>query len=474
VRAAVLLTLLQAGGLAAWLWLGTRLGRGWATANAATGAAWALLFLVPCAVYTVAPHYLAGYDVASALAVVDVSLLAMLAGYRLGLGAGPLRARGPLVAVWRTPVLPRRAAGWFVVGLIALGVLMAHAGGPRAYLSRLDQTAGLNAGLFYVVAVALALRFGPSAIATLRWAGGAPLGRAGIATVAAGLGLLLLTGARAFMAVGLAQLLLTFALVRRRPSLRRLAPVALVAGLVLVFGVGAVKRHQSYNAQHPGAPLSLAAYLWHVAPGTTVDAYVNNYVDTVRLVAMAHRVVPAQAPFEGARPLEMLLLKPIPSGLRPAVARDPQIRRGFVPAGGFTYAEPLQVTAYLAGGPAAVVVAFVLVGVGLSRLDRWLTRDRPRHPAALAAAVAAAVQVPVLLRSGLPDGAAFFGVEVLGMAAVTWHVAGGELSRRRRAAPLAASSPAPAGRAAGSGGAGSRSRAGASPRRPARTRRTRS
>jgi hypothetical protein len=432
---AVVLVLLQVLGLGLWLWLGSAIGRGWATATFVVGAAWALLFLVPSAVYAVSPRYLPGLNATGAIAVVDTALFALLAGAVLSERGRPRRAPLRVVRVRATPIVRGAAVVWFALGLLGLVGLMLHAGGPAAYVSNLDQTAGLNSGLFYVVWLALAVRFAPSAVAFLHWSRGERLGRVTIACVVIGIGLLLLTGARSFIAVGAAQLLLASALLRGGPSLRRIAPAAVIGGLLLVFGLGTIKRHQSYNAQHPDAPLSLATYAVDVAPATAVDAYVNNYVDTVRLVAIARAVVPSMAPYETVRPLELLALKPLPSGIRPDVPRDPAITRVFEPGGGSAYAEPLQVTAFLAGGPIAVAFAFALLGFAIARLDRWLAAPVERSPAVAAGAIALCVQIPVMIRSGLPNGFAFLAVEVLGTAAVTWSVAGGrfrDLRPRRR------------------------------------------
>ncbi|MCW3067367.1 MAG: hypothetical protein JWN32_4539 [Solirubrobacterales bacterium] len=434
--AAVLLVLLQIAGLGVWFRAGWRIRRGWATANFVTGAAWLALFLGPCAVYAVAPRHLPGLDAAGAIGVVDVSLFALLAGYVLTMRSAPVVAERRRIEVRPTRERPARAVAWFVVGLAGLAVLLAHAGGPAAYLSHLGETAGLNSGLFYVVWIALALRFAPFALVFVRWLRGVPVGPAVTALVLAGLALVMLTGARSFVAVGAVQLVLASALLRGRPSLARLAPIALVAGVALVFGLGTIKRHQSYNAQHPGAQLSLWTYATDVAPSSLVDAYVNNYVDTVRLVAVARSIVPKLAPYEGPRPLVELALKPVPSSIRPNVHRNREIAKVFDPHGGFAYAEPLQATAYLAGGPFVVALAFALVGLVVGRLDRWLATPALRSPVATAAAISLCVQIPVMLRSGVPNGVAFLGIEVLGTAAVTWSVCGGSLlTRRRRPAP---------------------------------------
>lgn len=430
---ALALVFLQGLGLACWFGQAAVLRRSWATAAFVTGAAWVALFAIPSFVYAVAPRYLHGFNATGAIAVVDVSLFAMLLGQAFGLRGARDSPGAVRLALGPGAGSVALAVRWFVVGVVGLAILIAHAGGLRAYLHGLGSTAGLNAGLFYVVSLVLALRIGPTAAITVRWAARTPVGRALWMLLLAGMGLIAITGARAFVAVGAVQLLLLFAVLRRPPLLRRTAPIAVLGAVLLVFGVGTIKRYETYTTQHPTTQRSFGDYAVHIAPGEALDAYVNNYVDSVRLIAVARSIVPGRAPYEGVRPLEELALKPIPSGLRPELHRNRQIAGVFDPQGAFAYAEPLQVTAFLAGGPLAVLLAFVLLGWGIARLDRWLATPAIRHPGPLAAAVAAAVQVPVLIRSGIPNGVAFLAIEVIGAGVVTAHVArSGRLSRSLR------------------------------------------
>jgi hypothetical protein len=477
-RALVFLLLaLQGCGLGLWFWMGSRHARAWTTANAVTGAGWILLFTIPSAIYAVAPGKLAGLDPAAGLGMVDLSLFAMIAGVLFEQRRSVPRAETSRLDIRPVEMNRRRAIGWYVVGLMGLLLLMAKSGGPIAYLKNLQGTAGANAGLFYVIWLTLALRYSPAAVGLGFWCRNQPLSRGTKVATVVGLALLLLTGARLFGVVGASQLLLTYALVRRRPRLARVAPVTIAALALLVFGGGAVKRYQTYKTQHGGSGLGFGTYLTKVAPGETVDAYANNYVDTVRLMAMARSIVPDKASPEGIRPLLTVILKPIPSGLRPALHRDPQIRRTFEPAGPYVYAEPLQVTGYLAGVGVGVVLLFVLTGYLVAKLDRWLVSSRKRSAWTALAAICACVQVPVFLRSGLPGGAAFAGIEVLGTLTVTWHIAGGRLreliSRCRHAARRAASSRRSTDPDADSGAARSRSRTGASRAFPGSIRRSR-
>jgi hypothetical protein len=111
------------------------------------------------------------------------------------------------------------------------------------------------------------------------------------------------------------------------------------------------------------------------------------------------------------------------------VARDSTILRVFEPEGGSAYAEPLQVTAFLAGGPIGVAVVFLIVGFGIARLDRWLAAPVERSPALAAGAVALCIQIPVMLRSGVPNGVAYLAVETIGTLVITWSVANGSIRR---------------------------------------------
>ncbi len=472
------LTALQGAGLWVWIRMSSAHGRGWATAGGVLAASWVALFTIPSLAFAIDPARLGGLDAPSAIAIVDLSLFALIAGVLLEQRKGVPRARTELLDVAPATPSQRRAIGWFAVGLAGLGILMAHAGGPRAYLSNLQGTGGANAGLFYVVWLTLALLYAPMAMVFFDWSQRCATSRRVIAAVALGTALLLLTGARLFGAVGGVQLLLAYALVRRRVPLDRLVVPVVLVGAVLVFGGGAIKRYQSYEVAHPRTAVSFGRYLVAIAPDEVVDAYVNNYVDGVRLAGLARSIVPDRADPEGLRPLATVLLKPIPSGLRPELGRDRLIQETFEPRGPYVYAEPLQVTGYLAAEGYGVILAFVLLGWVVARLDRWLVAPVRRAPATALTAISAVVQLPVLVRSGLPGGVAFAGIEVLGTLAVTWHIAGGRplelLSRCRRAARRAASSRSRAGRGAGSDDGCSRSRTGASRRSRGPIRRSRS
>src|SRR4051812_511539 len=118
VSASVALVVTQLIGLGIWFGLGGGLGRAWATANAVTGAAWVVLFVVPSAVYAVAPSHLPGLNAVGAIAGVNVSLFAMTAGYALVLRGRPSRARAAQLAVLPAEASSRRAAAWFGAGLL--------------------------------------------------------------------------------------------------------------------------------------------------------------------------------------------------------------------------------------------------------------------------------------------------------------------------------------------------------------------
>jgi hypothetical protein len=251
-----------------------------------------------------------------------------------------------------------------------------------------------------------------------RWSRGEPLEPLAIALAVAGTVLIGLTGSRLFVAVALIDFVLLYALLRRPLPLRRIAPYGLAIGLVIVFGLGTIKRFQSYNTSHPGSQIAFTHYATHNAPSELATAYANNYVDTVRLIAIADRLVPRSADWEGPRALLELAVKPLPRPVRPTIGRQQELRAAFEPNEDYAYAMPLFGTAFLAGG--IVVLALVSIGVGafVGVLDRRLA-SQTLTVGTVAVLVAVAVGVPSLLRGGVPAGATLLLVDGVG----TWVVA---------------------------------------------------
>lgn len=412
---AIMLAVGQTFGLA-WL-VGLSIARGgnWANATFVTAVVWAPLFLVPCWIYALDPTLLRTTSApAQPIAIVDVSLFALIGGllvdrYRHGKPSPP-----DLVHVVAAPEVSRRALiGLGVFGLACLGLLMAANGGPIAYITSQYNSAQLNRGLFYLIWGVMFLRYAPLTAVATRWAQGRRASRGLIAYLVIGCGIVLVMGTRELIAVALVQVLLVAALIRRRPRLSTVAVPALLIGLLVVFGLGAVKFYESYEALHPHRGIGFVSFVENVLPAKTENDYVNNYVDGVSLIGLGRRLVPAQAHYEYGLEILQLLLKPIPSGLRPQIAEQPVLKAAFNPPG-FTYAIPLQLSAYLEFGIGGVVVVFFGVGALLGAVDRRLAARRQSLPALLALATLA-VQIPVLLRGGVPAGVAYLLIDVVGV-----------------------------------------------------------
>src|SRR6266480_1954225 len=342
-----------------WLMrLGTGGSRAWATARFTTAAAWLPLFLVPCWIYTIDPTLLKTTSTLDQpIAITTLSLFAMIAGSLTLRPTVPSRQSSSTLSTDHLEVSVRSIVLWFVFGLLCLALLMAVNGGPVAYVTNLDKSAQLNRGLLYLIWAILFLRFAPLAALATRWGSGRAAGPFLIATFVAGSSVMLVTGARAYLAVAAAQLLLLFVLLRRPIPLRRVVPIALVSGFLIIFGIGAVKRFQSYQLTHP----------------------------------------------------------------RTSVTTAPAIKRELEPSSAYVYAIPLQATAYLQFGLPGVVMVFLLVGALVATIDRRLQRQEQISVQAVLVLVTLAVQIPILLRSGVPAGAVFLLLDVIGVwiAAVT-------------------------------------------------------
>jgi hypothetical protein len=390
--------------------------RGWRSAEFVVAVAWMLLFAVPCWLYAVDPGLLDQGTPARAILIVNIALY----GYLLGLLARPVVGPplGGPVAVVAMQARPRVLIAWWVVGLAGLAALLLRHGNPLDYLSHLDRSAALNLGAFYLVAIALLMRYAALAWAAASWSHGEPLRALPIALGIGGTILIGLTGGRLFVAVALADFLLLYVLLRRPIPLRRIAPYAAVLGLLIVFGLGTLKRYQGYNAAHPDAHVGLVHYATKQAPSEFASAYANNYVDSVRLIAIADRLVPRSADWEGGRALVEMAVKPLPRPIRPTVRRQRVLQEAFNPSEDYAFAMPLIGTAFLAGG--IIVVLLVCLGTGalVGWLDRRLSSDALSARSA-AVLVVAAVSFPSVMRAGVPAGVVLLLVDVIGM----WVVA---------------------------------------------------
>jgi len=420
--AALLFTAAQTAVLGGLLMHALRGRTGWRSAEFVVVASWFLLFTVPCWLYALDPALLDQGSSARATLIVNIALY----GYALGLL--PWRSSGPPVEgrLAVVPVQPRTRVltAWWMLGFAALAALLLRHGNPLEYLSHLDRSAALNLGAFYLVALALTMRFSVLAWAAARWSSGERLEPLAVALVIAGTILIGLTGGRLFVAIAIADFLLLYVLVRRPIPLKRLLPYAVAAGLLIVFGIGTLKRYQGYNATHPESQVGIVEYVTDRAPGELASAYANNYVDTIRLVAIADRLVPRQAAWEGERVLLEMAVKPLPRSIRPEIDRQPVLARELSPSDDYVYAVPLVATSFLAGGLLVVMLVSGALGVFVRSLDRWLVSDALSAQRAVVFVVAA-VSVPSLLRAGLPGGVVVLVGDVVGM----WVVARTGLQR---------------------------------------------
>ena len=390
--------------------------RGWRSAEFVVATAWMLLFTVPCWLYALDWTLLDQGTPARATLIVNIALY----GYLLGLLLRPrtgLPVEGPVAVA---PMQPRARVliGWWMLGIASLAALLLRHGNPLDYLLHLDRSAALNLGAFYLVALALVMRFAALAWAAGSWSRGEPMPRLAIALALGGTVLIGLTGGRLFIAVALADFLLLYVLLRRPIALRRAAPFVIAIGLLIIFGLGTLKRYQGYNAAHPKARVSLPHYAIKQAPSEFASAYANNYVDSVRLLAIADRLVPRSADWEGDRALLEMAVKPLPRAIRPKIERQDVLRTAFNPTEDYAFAMPLIGTSFLAGG--ALVVLLVSIGTGalVAALDRRLASDDLSARDAVVLVVAV-VAFPNVMRGGLPAGVVLLLVDVVGM----WVVA---------------------------------------------------
>jgi len=390
--------------------------RGWRSAELVVATAWMLLFTVPCWLYAVDPGLLDQGSPARAILIVNVALYGYLLGLLTRTVAGPT-VDGPVPVVTMQP-RPRMLIAWWLLGFVALAALLLRHGNPLDYLTHLDRSAALNLGAFYLVAIALFMRYAALAWAAGSWSRGEPLGRLPIALAVAGTIFIALTGARLFVAIALADFLLLYVLLRRPVPLRRIAPYVLAIGVLIVFGVGTLKRYQGYNSSHPDAQVGLAHYAIKQAPSEFASAYANNYVDSVRLLAIADRLVPRSADWEGGRALLEMAVKPLPRPIRPKVERQEVLRMAFNPSEDYEFAMPLIGTSFLAGGIVIVLLVSVATGALVGWLDRRLASDALSARSA-AVVVVAVIGFPNVMRGGLPAGVVILLVDVFGM----WIVA---------------------------------------------------
>ena len=391
--------------------------RKWATAGCVTAAAWTVTFVVPAWIYVADPSLLSAEESSKATAIVTASLFSTLIGIFC---IGRFSSRTPhsaRIAIEPAALRRGRLLACAVAGVLAISLLFALNGGPIAWVTNLDKTGEMAAGLTYVIFVGLAIKFAAVVAICQRWAEGRSLDPPLIGFLVGAMLVISLLGARAFLAFTFAELLLFYVLVRRPMALKTVLPAGIAVTLLLIFGLGTIKRYQTFREATPASDPGFVDYATHRAIRELPSAYANNYADGLRLVATAERIVPDQADYEYGKVALRLAAQPIPRPLRPKVSTDLPLKRAFEPPGGNQFAIPLQAVSYIQFGLVGVVLAGLMIGLLIGQLDRWLLRRRATMPVLLAL-IAAAVQVPFLLRAGIPRGLAVSVFEVAGLWAV--------------------------------------------------------
>jgi hypothetical protein len=395
--------------------------RQWATVGVLVSAAWTLTFLASSWIYSVSPGLLDIGSPTQALAIVELSLLCLIGGLALSPRSMSDQPGSEYVQVLPTTLRPRILALWCLLGLLALAVFFHSSGGVVHYLKNLSNEGGLSRGKTYFEILALALLFAVQVGVCARWSVGKRLNALQMGATILGLALVALLGARLFIAIALVELALFYALVRRRPRLRRLVPTLLITAILVIFGLGAIKRYSNYRSAHPGVHTTFGHYLRTAAVHELTTAYANNYADGVRLIALGRVTVPAYAQPEFGKEFLRLLLQPIPYPWRPNVSTALAIKAAFYPSTSTAYAQPLQLVSYLQFSLPGVVFAFFLVGAAIAELDRQLTGQRLFRVSTLLVLLALTVDVAAFLRDalGTADAVAVLSLLLLWLVART-------------------------------------------------------
>lgn len=410
----------------------------WASPGVILSGGWFLAFLVPVWIYVFDPGLASGLPVADAVAITTIALLAVICGNELGRLAWRDRRMAQSAAQVVEPAALDRgwAAAWIVAGLMALAVLFAVNGGPVEWITNLDKVGEMARGLTYVIGVVLVVKHVAIAAFAHRLTQVGRLDLRGVALVAAAVVILLPLGARLFVAMLLVEVLVLHAVIVRPTSLRVLLPVAMVSALLLIFGYGTVKRYQTFRAANPTLDRGFGEYVRDRASKEVAAAYANNYADGMLLTAQARSVVPSRVPYEKGKAFVRLAVHPIPNAIRPRVDRDPILERFLGARDGNTHAVPLQAEGYVQIGLLGVVALFALIGAAVALLERALARATVTLPT-LITLVVIAVQIPLVIRSGVPQGAAVAGLYALGAYAVARTVLRDYGAPRRDAAAIA-------------------------------------
>jgi hypothetical protein len=413
--------------LVAWLgavsWTAQRT---WARAGVITALAWIPTFLISSWIYAFNPSLLDVGPPNAAIATVDLSLVCFIAGYAWllrGTGVNPDEPAGEAapscVQVQEVTLSRRWVLTWITLGCLGFGVIFALTGGPIHFIRDVSNEGSLTRGRTYFIAAALALTFIAQVAACAQWARGAALSPRLIAGLAGTVVLAATLGSRQLVAVPVVELVLYYALVRGRVRVRVGLPLLLAGAVVIIVGIGMVKRYGNYVQAHPGTHIGRLEFLVTKGPGDFMSSYASNSADGVRLIALGERTVPRFAPPEYGKEALRLLLQPLPSGIRPKVSTAPAIQAAIYPSPVLSYAQPLQLMSYLQFLYPGVVVAFLILGAATAKLEQALASARAYRPSTLLALVALAVQVTTVLRSASAGAVAVALIEVVGL----WTVA---------------------------------------------------
>jgi hypothetical protein len=396
--------------------------RGWAQAGVVAAGTWTLVFLIPSWVFAADPSLLTVGSRNGAIATVDLSLLCFIAGYlaRRRTTRTLLPASRPLTPVRsrETSLDPRWLTAWTVLGLFGLTVLFAATGGPIHYLRNLSNEGAMTRGRTYFIYAGVATVWVAQCIVCMRWLNGRGAGRLPLLALAAALVLVAIIGARELVAVPLLELALFYWIVRRRISGRLAAVVVLLAVFVVVFVFGMAKRYGNYLIEHPGTHISRIDFMFTSGPGDFARSYATNTADGVLLIALGEHVVPSQAPPELGKEFLRLALQVLPSSIRPTVATAPAIETAIYPSKTNSYAQPLQLVAYLQFELPGVIVAFLVIGAAAAQIDVWLASERQYRLSTLLLLVALATAIAMLLRDADSGATAGAIIEVVGIWAV--------------------------------------------------------
>jgi hypothetical protein len=406
--------------LVAWLAaLGWTSSRTWARAGVICALAWIPTFLVASWIYAVNPSLLDVGPPNGAIATVDLSLVCFIAGYAWTSRASTTSATTPFIQVRESTLRRPAVIAWVAVGCLGFGVIFAVTGGPIHFIRNVSHEGSLTRGRTYFIAAALALVFVAQVAACAQWSRGGRLSRPLIVGLLVALGLSAALGSRQLLAVPVVELILYYGLVRRRLRVRVGLPVLLAGALVIIVGLGMVKRYGNYVALHPGTRISRLDFLFTKGPGDFASSYASNSADGVRLIALGERTVPRLAPPEYGKEALRLLLQPLPSGIRPQVATAPAIQAAIYPSPVLSYAQPLQLVSYLQFLYPGVVLAFLVLGAATGKLEQALARaSARRRPSTLLLLVASVVQITTVLRSASAGAIAVALIEVVGLWAV--------------------------------------------------------